>query len=54
MAAASDQIPNNTSKNFCPLRLPTSTNMKLVVDEDTLKDSERSHTTEKVAYLIFE
>ena len=28
--------------------------ISLVIDEDQLKDSERSHTTEQVGYLIFE
>lgn len=32
----------------------TSSNLNLAIDEDQLKDSERSHTTEQVSYAIFE
>jgi PKD repeat protein len=32
----------------------SATNLDLVIDEDQLVDSERSHTREQVAYLVFE
>ena len=32
----------------------TSSTLSLTIDEDQLKDSERSHTTEQVSYAIFE
>ncbi|MGK7945053.1 MAG: hypothetical protein AB4058_11355, partial [Microcystaceae cyanobacterium] len=32
----------------------SSTNLKLQVDEDQIRDSERRHTTEQVSYLLFE
>ena len=32
----------------------TPSNLNLAIDEDQLKDSERSHTTEQVSYAIFE
>ncbi len=31
-----------------------ASSIKLSVDEDTLKDSDRNHTTESVAYIVFE
>ena len=31
----------------------TSTNLQLAIDEDQMNDSERNHTTEQVAYLVF-
>ncbi len=32
----------------------TASALNLIVDEDQIRDSERSHTTEQVAYLVFE
>jgi hypothetical protein len=32
----------------------TSSNLNLAIDEDQLKDTERSHTTEQESYTIFE
>ena len=32
----------------------TASNLNLAIDEDQLKDTERSHTTEQVSYAIFE
>ena len=32
----------------------SSTSLKLIVDEDQLKDSERKHATEQINYIIFE
>ena len=32
----------------------TASNLNLAIDEDQLKDTERSHTTEQVGYAIFE
>lgn len=32
----------------------TSSNLNLAIDEDQLKDTERSHTTEQSSYAIFE
>jgi hypothetical protein len=32
----------------------TSNSLNLAVDEDQAKDSERSHTTEQVAYIVFD
>ncbi|NLX56889.1 MAG: tandem-95 repeat protein, partial [Planctomycetaceae bacterium] len=31
----------------------SSNSLRLFIEEDTLRDSERSHTTERVAYLVF-
>ncbi|MCP5054831.1 MAG: hypothetical protein GY940_47135, partial [bacterium] len=31
----------------------TSTSLLLVFEEDQVKDSERKHTTEQVAYIVF-
>ena len=32
----------------------TATSINVVIDEDTLNDSERNHTTEQVGYIVFE
>ena len=38
---------------FCPT-VATPTSLYLSIDEDTIGDTERAHTSEQVGYLVFE
>ena len=36
------------------VRALSATQMGLVIDEDTIGDAERNHTTEQVGYIVFQ
>ena len=57
MGIATQAIVHGTDGGWAVLYGPTPlspTSMQLAIDEDQIKDSERRHTDERVAVLVFE